>query len=170
MNQWCGSVLGQAGESYGVWLFESRLDHEHFTLVAQSVHDYSELAPGELPHQRAISFEPLDAISRELATEIERHGWPIAAGGAYPLPLHIEPDLLAVPPCRDELARLEAMARALTRLIDNTPKLEDCRHWRGQEPLRRQYRVPVKDRGSVSVSLSLIPPQDQDEEDLHDFM
>ncbi|CAK6687318.1 hypothetical protein [Synechococcus sp. CBW1107] len=170
MNQWCGSVLGQAGESYGVLLFESRLDQARFTQLAQSEHNYSELAPGQLPHQRAISFEPLDAISRELATEIERHGWPVAAGDAYPLPLHIDPDFLAVPPCRDELARLEAMARALSRLIDNTPELEDYWHWSGQEPLRRQYRVPVQDRGSVSVSLSLIPPQDEDEEDWHDFM
>jgi hypothetical protein len=63
---------------------------------------------------------------------------------------------------------LEATARALTRLIDNTPELEEFWHWTGQESLRRQYRVPVQDRGLVSVSLSLIPPQDEDEEEWMD--
>lgn len=67
------------------------------------------------------------------------------------------------------MARLEATARALTRLIDNTPELEDYWNWSGQEPLRRQYRVPVQDRGLVSVSLSLIPPEDEDVDD-QDFI
>ena len=37
-------------------------------------------------------------------------------------------------------------------------------------PLRRQYRLPVQERGPVSVSLSLIPPEDEDEEDWQDVM
>jgi len=102
-----------------------------------------------LPHQRAISFEPLGAISRELATEIERHGWPVAVGDACPMPLHIDPDFMAVPPCQDELARLEALAQPLSRPIDNTPELEDYWHWSGQEALRRQHRVQAQDHGSV---------------------
>ena len=170
MNRWCGCVIGQAGESYGVLLFESRLDQQRFTLLAQSEQDFSKLASGQLPHQRAISFEPLDAISRDLSAEIERHGWPVAPGDACPLPLHLDPDFMAVPPSRDGLARLEATALALTRLIDNTLELEDYWAWTGQDPLRRQYRVPVQDRGLVSVSLSLIPPEDEDEEDWQEVM
>lgn len=170
MNQWCGCVIGQAGESYGVLLFESRLDQQRFIELAQRTPDISQLPSGLLPVQRAISYEPLDGIRRELAAEIERHQWPVAPGDAYPLPLHIDTDFLVVPSSRDELARLEAIARALTRLIDNTPQLEEFWHWTGQEPLRRQYRVPVQDRGLVSVSLSLIPPQDEDGEEWLDVM
>ncbi|MFN7900847.1 MAG: hypothetical protein ACK5N0_14520 [Synechococcaceae cyanobacterium] len=164
MNQWCGCVIGQAGESYGVLLFESRLDQQRFIQLAKADLDFSQLAPGRLPSQRAISFEPLDGISRELADEIHRHGWHVAPGDGYPVALHLDPNFAAVPNCREELARLEATARALTRLIDNTPELEDYWNWSGQEPLRRQYRVPVQDRGLVSVSLSLIPPEDEDDD------
>ncbi len=170
MNQWCGCVIGQAGESYGVLLFESRLDQQRFTELARRTPDISRLPSGLLPIQRAISYEPLDAIHRKLAAEIDQHRWPVAAGDAYPLPLHIDSDFLAVSSSRDELARLEATARALTRLIDNTPELEEFWHWTGQESLRRQYRVPVQDRGLVSVSLSLIPPQDEDEEEWMDVI
>jgi hypothetical protein len=170
MNQWCGCVIGQAGESYGVLMFESRLDQQRFTLLAQTEQDHSKLATAQLPHQHAISFEPLDTLSRKLVGEIQQHRWPVAPGDAYPVPLHIDPDFMAVPSSRDELARLEATARALTRLIDNVPELEDYWRWTGQEPLRRQYRVPVQDRGLVSVSLSLIPPQDEDDEEWQDVM
>lgn len=69
---------------------------------------------------------------------------------------------MAVSPSRDELARLEATARSLTRLIDNSPALEEYWHLTGHEPLRRQYLVPVQDRGLVSVSLRLISPEDDD--------
>jgi hypothetical protein len=170
MNQWCGCVIGQEGESYGVLLFESRLDQQRFTLLAQSEQDPSRLATGKLPHQHAISFEPVDALSRELVAEIEQHRWPVAPGDGIPVPLHIDPDFMAVPSSREELARLEATARALTRLIDKVPELEDYWRWTGQEPLRRQYRVPVQDRGLVSVSLTLIPPEDEDDEDWQDLM
>lgn len=170
MNQWCGCVIGQAEESCGVLLFESRLDQQRFTLLAQTEQDLSKLASCKLPHQRAICFEPLAAISRDLAVEIENHCWPVAPGDGYPLLLHLDPDFMAVPPSRDELARLEATARCLTRLIDNTLQLEDYWSWTGQEPLRRQYRVPVQDRGLVSVSLSLIPLEEEDEDEWQEVM
>jgi hypothetical protein len=76
------------------------------------------------------------------------------------LPLHIDPDFLAVPSSRLELARLEAMARGLTLLIETTPHLEDYWNWIGQAPLRRQYRVPVQDRGRIALTITLIPPEE----------
>ena len=118
--------------------------------------------PGLFPHQWAINFEPLDSLSRDLSREIDAHGWPVAAGDGYPVPLHVDPDLQHVPLTRDDLARLEAVARALSRLIDNVPELEDYWNSCGQEPLRRQFRLPVQDRGPVSVSLSLLPPDEED--------
>jgi hypothetical protein len=158
MNQWCGCVLGQGGESYGVLLFESRRDHRQFLQVAQSGVDHSTLRAGLLPRQRAISFEPLDAISRGLVDEIQRYGWPVAPGDAYPLPMHFDPDLRELPPNREELARLEAMARALTLLIDHTPDLKAFWDGASPEPIRRHDDVPVQARGMVPVSLSLLSP------------
>ena len=57
-----------------------------------------------------ISFERLDAISRDLAVEIENHCWPLPPGDDLPFPSHLDPNLMAVPPSRDELERLEATA------------------------------------------------------------
>lgn len=162
MRRWCGCVIGQAGQSYGVLLFPSRQDQERFIETAMLAAQIGGPPMGVLPHQWAISFEPLDAISRSLADEIAAHGWPVAAGDGYPVPLHVDPDLVHHPLGRVELARLEAVARALTRLIDNVPDLHDFWNWSGQEPLRRQYRLPVQDRGPVSVTLTLIPPEGVD--------
>lgn len=81
------------------------------------------------------------------------------------MPLHIDPDFLAVPSSRLELGRLEAMARGLTRLIETTPHLEDYWNVIGQAPLRRQYRVPVQDRGLIAVTLTLIPPEEDGQEE-----
>ena len=55
-------------------------------------------------------------------------------------------------------------------MIDNTLQLEVYWTWTGQEPLRRQYRAPVRDQGLVSVSLSLIPPEDEDEDEWQEVM
>lgn len=163
LRRWCGCVIGQAGESYGVLLFQSRQDQSRFIEAATLAASIGVPPPGVFPHQWAINFEPLDAISRRLADEIAQHGWPVAAGDAYPVPLHVDPELIPVPLTRSDLARLEAMARALSRLIDNVPELDSFWHWSGQEPLRRQTRLPVQDRGPVSVSLTLLPPEDEDE-------
>lgn len=171
LHRWCGCVIGQAGESYGVLLFQSRQDQRQFIDAAEVANAIGEPPPGLFPHQWAINFEPLDAISRLLADEIAQHGWPVAAGDGYPVPLHVDPDLLHVPLTRADLARLEAVARALSRLIDNVPQLDSYWHWTGQDPLRRQAMVPVQDRGQVSVSLTLLPPEeDDDEQDWHDVM
>ena len=63
MHQWCGSVIGQAGESYGVLLFESRGDQRRFTDLAQSAVDNSTLGNGLLPHTSGRS-----ALSRWMAS------------------------------------------------------------------------------------------------------
>ena len=49
MNRWCGCVIGQAGESYGVLLFESRLDQQRFTLLAQTEQDFSKWQAASCP-------------------------------------------------------------------------------------------------------------------------
>ena len=165
MERWCGCVLGQLGESYGVLLFESSGDYEHFIEAAAIAQMRGAPPPGLMPSQWAISFEPLDVLTRSLVGEIEQHGWPVAPGDGYPVPLHIQADTLRHLPLRlAELARLEAVARALSRLIDNLPELVEYWTWSDPGPLRRQYLVPVQDRRRVSVSISLLPRQHEDED------
>lgn len=162
MRRWCGSVIGQAGESYGVLLFESQQEQERFFLAASLAGDLNTLPPELLPHQRAISFEPLDTLSRALAAEIKQHHWPVAAGAGYPVPMHLDPDLLYVPTTKAELARLEAVARTLTRLIDKVPNLKQYWDWTGQAPLRKQFRLPVQNGDPISVTITLLPPEEEE--------
>ena len=162
MRRWCGSVIGQEGESYGVLLFESQRAQERFFLAASLTGEPWALPPEMLPHQRAISFEPLDSLSRALAAEIQQHNWPVAVGDGYPVPIHLDPDFLYVPTTQAELARLEAVARALTRLIDKVPGLEDYWNDAGQAPLRKQFKLPIQNGQPVSVTITLLPPEDDE--------
>ena len=164
MRRWCGCVIGQEGESYGVLLFESQREQERFFLAAEHAEDIMSLPPDVLPHQRAISFEPLDNLSRPLAAEIEHHQWPVAQGDGYPIPMHIDSEFLNVPNTSVDLARLEVLARTLSRLIDNTPQLEDYWNWTGLAPLRKQFRLPVQGGAPVSVSITLLPREDDEPE------
>ena len=160
MRRWCGCVIGQDGESYGVLLFESQREQERYFLAAGLSGDLTALPPGLLPHQRAISFEALDDLSPMLAAEIQRHQWPVAAGESYPVPIHLDPEFLYVPNTKQELARLEAMARALTRLIDRTDGLQDA--WSSTAPtsLRKQFKLPIQNEAAVSVTITLLPPEE----------
>ncbi len=67
---------------------------------------------------------------------------PAPPGNAYTLQLHLDPASWGSP-SRDELARLEATARGLTRLIDSALQLEYHWSWTGQKPLLSQQLVPA---------------------------
>lgn len=87
----CLSVLGQAGQSYGVLVFDSFEDFDEFGSHAQAV----ESNPRTMDLGTALlslAFERGSEISNGMRKEIERHRWPVAGADAYPLLLAIEPD------------------------------------------------------------------------------
>ncbi len=160
MRRWCGCVIGQEGESYGVLLFESKREQEQYFLAASLTDNLMVPPPGLLPDQRGISFEALHDLSPALAAEIAAHQWPIAAGESYPVPLHLDRDFLYVPGTKVELARLEAVAQALTRLIDRTDGLQDA--WSSNAPrtLRKQFKLAIQNGEPLSVTITLLPPRE----------
>lgn len=157
MRRWCGCVIGQDGESYGVLLFESQREQERYFLAAGLTDNLMAPPAGLLPDQRAISFEALEDLSPTLAAEIERHQWPVAAGESYPVPMHLDPDFLYVPSTKAELARLEAVARALTQLIDRTDGLKDAWSSTAATTLRKQFKLTIQDGQPLSVTIALLP-------------
>ena len=157
MRRWCGTVIGQDGESYGVLLFESERAQQRFFEAAGLTDDISCLPAELLPHQRAISFEPRQGLAPPLIAEIEQHRWPVADGDGFPVPIHVDPDFLYVPTTKVELARLEAVARALCRLIDTTPELPRFWSRTADTPLRKQLRLPIQNEAPISVTITLLP-------------
>jgi len=147
---WVGCVIGQNGENYGVILFQSVADYDRYVELAERVEaeglEVMEAAP---PH-RALNFESKRAMPPAFLEEIQRHGWPVAKGDAYPTVMLVQPDLGLAPPTRADLAQLEAVAGALTQWLDSEPDLARC--WAGPNVRRRRFRVPV---GAMEVPVTI---------------
>jgi len=147
---WAGCVIGQNRENYGVILFQSVADYDRYVELAERVEaeglEVMEAAP---PH-RALNFEAKRAMPPAFLEEIQRHGWPVAKGDAYPTVMLVQPDLGLAPPTRADLAQLEAVAGALRQWLDSEPDLARC--WEGPSVRRRRFRVPV---GAMKVPVTI---------------
>jgi hypothetical protein len=147
---WVGCVIGQNRENYGVILFQSVADYDRYVEQAErSAFDGLEVMDGA-PTHRAINFESKRAMPPALLKEIQRHGWPVAKGDAYPTVILVQPDLVLAPPTLADLAQLEAVAGALTLWLDSEPDLARC--WSGPNGRRRRFRVPV---GAMEVPVTI---------------
>lgn len=110
------------------------------------------------PHLR-LDFERADAIDSALRAEVAAHGWEVAGDDAYPWALHAEGDGVVRSATSHEIAVLEAIARALPRVLDDRPVIAEAS--RCGEPWTRTVRVAVH-TGEVDVSLRA-PPAAGDE-------
>ena len=147
---WVGCVIGQNRENYGVILFQSVADYDRYVELAErSAFDGLEVMDGA-PTHRAINFESKRAMPPALLKEIQRHGWPVAKGDAYPTVMLVQPDLVLAPPTLADLAQLEAVAGALTQWLDSEPDLARC--WAGTNVRRRRFQVPV---GAMEVPVTI---------------
>ncbi len=149
---WVGCVIGQNQENYGVILFDSLAAFKHYVQVAKDIERQGYRPDRDFPRQRAINFEAKAAMPPSLLQDIKRHGWPVAKGAGYPTVMLIEPDLTLASPSRADLRRLEGVARALVRLIDDVPDL--AHRWQGSAPVRKRYRLRVAGE-EVSVSIGM---------------
>jgi len=153
---WVGCVIGQNQQDYGVILFDSLIAYQHYVQVAADMQEQEQeqahRPSGGFPRHRAINFEAKSAMPAALLKEIKRHHWPVAKGAGYPTIMLIEPDLVLAPPGSSDWRRLEGVARALVRLIDDIPDLAS--RWERSAPLSKRYRVDVAGQ-QVSVSIGM---------------
>ena len=147
---WAGCVIGQNRENYGVILFESVAAYDRYAHLAErSLVEGLEVMEAAPPH-RAINFEARRDMPPALLAEIQRHGWPVARGDAFPTVMQVQPGLGLNPPTQADLRQLEAVAGALTQWLDSEPDLARC--WEGPSARRRRFRVPV---GGMEVSVTI---------------
>lgn len=147
---WAGCVIGQNRENYGVILFQSVADYDRYVELAErTTAEGLEVMEAAPPH-RALNFEAKRDMPPALLEEIQRHGWPVAKGHAYPTVMQVQPDLGLDPPTRADLRQLEAVAGALTQWLDAEPDLARC--WEGPSARRRRFRVPV---GGMEVPVTI---------------
>lgn len=151
---WVGSVIGQNRESYGLILFDSIAAYERYVQLAEYSEREGARPSDGFPRHRALNYEAKAVMPDRLLMEISRHHWRVAKGDGYPTVMLIEPDLVLAPPTRADLRRLEAVARALVRLIDTVPELALARRWQGPELLRRRFRLPVQGQ-EVSITIGV---------------
>ncbi|MBM5817371.1 MAG: hypothetical protein FJ083_12540 [Cyanobacteria bacterium K_Offshore_surface_m2_239] len=106
-----------------------------------------------LPY-RALHCVAKEAMPPPILEEINRHGWPVAPGEAYPAVLLRDSPLRLIPPCRDDLEPLEAAALALVAWIEAEPRIAALR----EQPSPKRRRFPVEVAGKrVSVTIGVVP-------------
>jgi hypothetical protein len=141
------SVIGQMGESFGFILFSGLDDFEAFLDAAEVIALGDE---PELPPHFAFSYERRADLAPELRKEIVDHHWEVAAPNAYPWLVAIDGDLVGRPPTVRELAMAEAVALALTRMLDEKKSLRAA--WDGGEPVSRTFPIATH-QGMIEVTL-----------------
>jgi len=150
---WVGCVIGQQREHYGVILFQSLRDYEHYVELGERFEAGDRDAMDAAPSHRAINFEARAAMPPPLLQEIRRYGWPLAPGDAYPTVILIEPPQVLKPPRRADLQQLEAVALALVAWIEAEPQI--ARLW--QQPSRKRRRFQVEVGGArIPVSIAAV--------------
>jgi hypothetical protein len=82
----CLSIIGAAGESFGLLLFSSLEDYDSFIEAASGAHPEEPPAvPGKGPVAlRSLSFNAGDDLPESLLREIDEHRWLVAQPHAYP--------------------------------------------------------------------------------------
>jgi hypothetical protein len=100
----CLSVIGAAGESYGLLLFSSVVDYHTFSRQAAGVGDRLAL--------RSLSFSPRDELAPSLVREVEEHHWPVAGPKAYPVVICVTADLNPIPVGDTDVRTMTMVTRA----------------------------------------------------------
>ncbi|MBX3233792.1 MAG: hypothetical protein KIT84_09005 [Labilithrix sp.] len=148
------SVIGQMGESHGLVLFPSQASYERFLDATDDA--FAGGAPPQLPPHVTLNFIGRDELEKELQAEIVAHRWSIAGPRAYPLPLVVDDDGIARPPAAREVAVLEALSLAVSKLLEiEAVGVADA--FIGAESIVETFEVESS-LGPVNVELTIPPP------------
>jgi hypothetical protein len=101
------------------------------------------------------------AIDPALCAEVAAHSWELASREAYPWPVQTDDDGVTRPAAPDEVAMLEAIARALPLVLDDAPAIVAAAH--GEERWARS--VTVSTHGRELEVIVRVPPADDERDD-----
>lgn len=144
------SIIGQAGQSFGILLFNCLADYENYLSIVHSDVDTSRFE--NLPKYRVLSFVPAADVSEEQRKEFMANGWKLAAHDAYPeffLPVS---GRVARAPDENDCIVFEAIALSLMGLFKNPKELKNC--WKTGAKLEVDQRITISS-GAVDTLIQL---------------
>ena len=114
------SVMGAAGDSFGLLLFSSPDDYDLFALAAEKAEENEplDLLPDEGLLLRSLSFDRRKDLPPPMLREIEEHHWPVAGPKAYPLPTCVHRDMSTRPADETDIRVLTAVMRAFRAFFE----------------------------------------------------
>lgn len=146
-------VVGQAGQSHGVLLFESA---QGFELYLAETARHPDEPPASLPASFfSLSFDRADDLHPALRAEVAEQRWELAGPDAYPMLAMVDEDLIGRKPTPRELTASEALALGLVELMKQ--RKEVARAFRGGDPVEARYVVETQ-AGPVEVLFSAPHP------------
>jgi SEC-C motif len=139
----CLSVIGAAGESFGLMLFRSVHDYHAFIRPAARARLQDGLA------LRSLSFNRKDDLPVPLLQEVEQHRWPVAGPEAYPVVICVAADLEPIVITETDVRTLTAVTRAFLAFLDRHRELFEIED---PEPLRES------NKGEDGIEVTLTAP------------
>ena len=121
----CASILGNAGETFGLLLLRSIADYIAFLRLSDQATGGRRHAPGAGVPLFSINFDrPRDLpAGKKLAAEARAHGFVPGPQGRLPYILNLSPDAVAAPPTTDDYRLATACLEAVRRFIEKHGEL-----------------------------------------------
>ncbi|WP_434040932.1 MULTISPECIES: hypothetical protein [Sorangium] len=133
-------VVGQAGQSHGVLLFESA---QGFELYLAETAKLPDAPPASLPAGFfSLSFDRVDDLHPALRAEVAEQRWELAGPDAYPMLAMIDEDLIGRKPTPKELTASEALALGLVELMKRRKEVLSA--FRGGAPVDASFVVETQ--------------------------
>lgn len=143
-RKWTASILGNAGEVFGLALYRSREDLEQLFYDTE----YSLPFENSTDVILSLTFDPAAELPRRVVQEVRNHGWEVAGRSAYP-------GLVAVNLPHDRLTR--TMMQDLTDVLRAVPRFVKEHQLEPTEPVMLAGQVEWTDE-ETGVHLSYDGP------------
>lgn len=115
------SIIGAAGESFGLLLFSSLRTFLSFCMMSAPELDElpnSDSGADEAVALRSLSFDRKKDLHPRLAREIKQHRWPVAGPKAYPVLLCVDSEKLLFETTERDVRILTASTRAFLAFFE----------------------------------------------------
>jgi hypothetical protein len=147
----CLSIIGAAGESFGLLLFLSVEDFDAFGDGLRR--------PGDgQPAMWSLSFGRENELPPGMAREIEQHRWPVAGARGYPTLFSIDAAWQPVPVTEREVRMMTSCTRAFLRFFEEYGNVFTDEH---AEPVR--VPMALDDQVTVTLTAPYVDAEDIDD-------
>jgi hypothetical protein len=165
------SIIGQAGESFGLVLFESVDAFEAYVSAAvgasgQAAKRGKDIEIDKLPAHLGLSFDGAGQVPADLRRLVRARGWEVASNDAFPTVLAIDEGARGRPTTVREQLVVEVVALAVTAFLADADAIR--RAFRTDRMLEQSLTV-TSSQGPIAVHLGApvggSSPDDEDDDD-----